>query len=235
VWALRNFPLHSEDAVAFHAHTGILTKTTSEVVTFATQLRRLCLDRHKGGIVIPEAVAKTGDAPAAFASSRAARAWTTMLGRDADALRARMEAATLVQQSVQRGPEEQAGFDTARFLGLVLEFGIDARLAILADSRFPFRGLLSVADLKFCLGRAGARGGGSAVPEFVFDEGDFVAFLRDGLAGDEGDEPVRVSFVMPSVTKLSFGMGHARPKKRRAPAVLDDAEEFAIGRKRRRL
>jgi hypothetical protein len=232
VVALKNFALHGETALAFHARTGILSKSTSEVVTFATQIRRRCIDRKKGPIAVPEVASRLAEAPESLAGSRAARAWTTISARDADVLRERMDVVRLVRPALDRC-EDYAEFDTKSFLELILRFGLDARLAILADRRFPFRELLSAADIEFCLGDVAVPAGGSAVPDFLFDEQSFFAFLRTARDGDAPD-PIRVSFVMPAVTRIRFGMGHPPVKKRRGPEKPDDAEEFAIGRRRRR-
>jgi hypothetical protein len=89
----------------------------------------------------------------------------------------------------------------------------------LADLRWPFRERLSAANLGSCNGEREARAGGSAVPQFLFEEERFFAFLRNAREV-EADGPVRVSFVMPAITGLRFGCGHSPVKKQRRRKCL---------------
>jgi hypothetical protein len=165
-------------------------------------------------------------------------AWTAFPALESDELKRRMELMTLIKghsnlMKFRRTSVlgQWRSFDFATYLDLLLQFGFECRLPILADPRFPFRSLLDPADLSFLLGEVGNRSdsGMSEVPDFLFSESEMFEFLK--AAGDEiEDEDARVVFEMVVGTqKLSFGEMRPRAKKRKhlVPVERDIGDELS--------
>jgi hypothetical protein len=125
-------------------------------------------------------------------------------------------------------------FDFAGYLELTLEFGFDASLLILADPRFGFHNALSKMDKDFILGltQKRVRGESGGVPEFLFRESDFLAFLANAAGGDDGGDDGRVVFAMPVTHRLGFGVGNPRGKRKKTVEIGEDTEDFTLGRMR---
>jgi hypothetical protein len=207
--ALKNFPFTLSDPIAFHSKTGIMTKSTNEIISFCAHFRHLCLDREKGVFVIPPRLQRIQEAPDCLKNWKGFWNWGNLSVKECEKVKDRIVLIEGVRRRLASDIVEYDGsFNVTKYLGLILEFGLDLRVQILADKRFGFHELLSVNDFKYASGEVSRRNlyGVSDVPEWIWKERDMHKFLeRGGDDNDEGDRYGIVRFAMPSTSKLRFG------------------------------
>ncbi|OHT13784.1 SNF2 family N-terminal domain containing protein [Tritrichomonas foetus] len=242
--SIRNFHFSTENPTAFHAKTGLLSKTTTEIVAFAAQLRRMIGERKKGQIIIPKSLHKITEAPSSLMNLKGFSAWTTLQIRECDELRSRIDLLASLKSTIDemRSLEEiqplqeteyWSQYQEKKFLELINEYGIDFMRSILIDKRFGFYKHLSVNDEQFLNGEKPRRNPGTSdVPDFVFNEIELGKYLSRNEANrppaNNSDDEWRVEFALPHIKKLIFSVTSAPRKKKKS--ANDDADNFVLGR-----
>ena len=227
---LKNFPFSPENPIAFHAKTGLLSKTTTDVLGFALQLKRLCIDRKKGSVMIPKNIIKLSEMPSSLLSLKGFLSWTTMPVRESDDVKNRIELLSCMKTRYDEIPDsEDQELDywnesyEKKFYELVFNYGFYLMNQILLDKRFGFIKFLSSSDIQYLKGEKSKRSPGSSdIPDFLFNESELSKYLTNNgsrkLFNDDSGE-WRIEFAMPAIKKISF-YANSLPKKRKDQEIL---------------
>ena len=107
VYTLKNFYLSTENAIEFHSKTGLLSKTTTEVTTFASHIKKLCLERKKGEVQVSPTIAHQNAAPYDVQSSKSSWTWMKISAKDSAIISDRIELVNGVKNLLQDLPNAE--------------------------------------------------------------------------------------------------------------------------------
>lgn len=246
VSTLRNFPFSTENPIELHSKTCLLSKATTETLAFTAQLRRMCLERRKGQIIIPKGLHKLLDAPETVANQKVT--WTTIQSKTSDEIKSRIELLNRLKnrlnelEMIPKNEDELEDDENnlfwtdsceKRLFQLILTYGLDSMNSILIDKRFGFLKLFSVADIQFLRGEKIRRSSASTdIPDWVFSLSELSKYLsntdRDQVKAssvgsgafdnpyDLSDDEWRVEFALPQLKKITFVVNNPPKNKKKS-------------------
>ena len=207
-YTLQNFFLSPETAVEFHVKTGILSKTTTAVTTFATQVKKLCLEKKKGAVSIPPTTTHMEEAPPGVQSSKVCWSWTSISSKDCAELNEKIELVNGIRSMLMEMPsvpepqEDEmtvwSDYHKRVFFERLSAVGVDRINTILQDERLPFVLV--------------TKNNPTSIPDFARSIPELVKYVLNNETSYIPPNRALV-FVMPTTQKIRLRYGNQQPKK----------------------
>ncbi|EAY09671.1 SNF2 family N-terminal domain containing protein [Trichomonas vaginalis G3] len=182
---MKNFTFSFENPIDMHQKTGLVSKTTEQVIIFVTNLLNIVSKPVKK---LPWPIGPSftlfDRAPEEIKSSKGATTWTSITKKDYTEIVERSNCLRLIKQRLERlgqFPETTtwSNYHTRILFNNILKFGFDAMTSILLDKKIGLVRMLNKHDKRFVEGKLKQRiHEPGAPPDFVLTQEELMRFMR---------------------------------------------------------
>ena len=190
-YMMKNFTFSLDNPLQLHMKTGLISKTTEQVVVFVTHLQGLVMKRlKKFPVVLKSNITMFDRAPEDLISSKGAQSWTQIQKKDYNDLVERMSVLRILQTCAERiadFPETTtwSNYHSKKLFKYIIEFGLESMRSILLDKKIGLVRILNKVDRRFVQGKLKSRiKEQNAPPDFALSEEALIHFLSTEDAED---------------------------------------------------
>lgn len=182
---MKNFTFSFENPTDMHVKTGLVSKTTEDIIHFVTNLNSIITKPvRKLPWPIGPSFTQFDKAPEEIKSSKGAMTWTSITKKDYTEVNERMQCLQAIKQRLERigqFPETTtwSNYHTRILFDNILKFGFDAMKSILLDKKIGLVRMLNKHDKRFVEGKLKQRiHEPNAPPDFVLTQEALMYFMK---------------------------------------------------------
>jgi SNF2 family DNA or RNA helicase len=240
---MSNYNYSFDDPIGIHKKTGLLSKTTEQVVVFVNSLHNIVTKpQKKFPVTFGLSMTLFDHSPEELQSCKGSGSWTQMQKNEYSELNERISAIKILQKRLSRlepFPETTtwSNYHTRILFDALIKFGLDQMKTILLDKKIGLVRMLNKHDKRFVEGKLKQRiREPNAPPDFVLTEEALIKFLRNEDSDQYFEKLKYQNYTyIPQEQHYEYNWEDSEEESSGAELFVDDYDDNITARRMRRI